>query len=748
MTLLAKSAERGGLTLREHTEHVVVAAVRMAGALGLDGRLARLGAVLHDLGKAHPFFQAMLRGEVTPDERTCRPPHRHELSSLLLLPLFDEHDWPALIEMVAGHHKSVRGDRSERGLMDMLFVHYDGPEALFACHAEGWEDWMPQAVALAHGFDVTERKSVSLDEARRALDICIAYCRKPDKGWSDWRGLLMSADHFASGYQHEAERHLEGLYHVPDVEAAYGPASSFGTSPLYPLSLREDAVRDKRPHTLLIAPTGAGKTNFLLRRCRSRVFYTLPYQASINAMYRRLRGDLEAVDPQADVRRLHAASRVPLHEIRAGDLDELDVREDAELQQHPGASIKVTTPHQLAGLVLGTAGHEITALDVRGQDVILDEIHTYDGATRSLVLEMVRALAALECRVHVGTATIPDALARLLLDALGGDEHVCTVTLSDDELRSFNRHEVIKLGDDIAAADTLRKLVTAGKRVLIVNNRVARAQAQFDALTDDPIFKHVPLLLLHSRFRRNDRAVLEHDLMALEKRCAAEHLPCVAIATQVVEVSLNLSFDAMVTDAAPLDALIQRFGRVNRRRHAETAGRLFKPVYVIAPPKGERAARPYDADVIQASFEQLPGTIGGSPALLEETTLSDRISNVYPAIVPDKITMHTQVHNGRYRIRKLHHMPRSVLSELLEIDSETGVLARDLDDYKVAAWDERAEWEIPLPQHVRRHGWRRLDVGSYPVVVPDEAYDPTRGYDDARVAVGLPPAPKQSAFIL
>ncbi len=748
MTLLAKSPERGGLTLREHTEHVVAAAVRMARSLGLDERLARCGAVLHDLGKAHPFFQSVLRGEITPDDRMRKAPHRHELSSILLLPLFDETDWSALIEMVVGHHKSVGGDRSERGLMDLLHFHYHGADHLFERHTEGWDDWMPQAVALAHSFGVSESDGVSLDMARRALDTCIAYCRRPEKGWSEWRGLLMAADHFASGYQHETDDRLGSLYYVPDVEAAYGPTSRFGTSALYPLSLREDAVRDERPHTLVIAPTGAGKTNFLLRRCRNRVFYTLPYQASINAMYRRLRDDLRPVDPAADVRRLHAASRVPLREFRSGDRDQWDLREDADLQQHPGASIKVTTPHQLAGLVLGTAGHEITALDVRGQDVILDEIHTYDGATRSLVLEMVRALAALGCRVHIGTATIPDALARLLLEALGGDKHVCTVTLSDGELRSFNRHEVVKLADDEAAADALRQLVAEGKRVLVVTNRVARAQAQFDALRSDPAFRDAPILLLHSRFRRCDRAALEHELMALERQCAVEQRPCVAVATQVVEVSLDLSFDAMITDAAPLDALVQRFGRVNRRRQPETAGRVFKPVYVIAPLEGQRAARPYDSAVIQASFEQLPGTVGGPPVLLEETTLTDRISNVYPEISPPEITFHLEVKDGRYRIRKLHHRHRSVLAELLEIAGETGVREQDVADYKAAPWDEKAEWEIPLPQHVHRHGWRRLDVGSYPLVVPDDAYDPTRGYDDARVSDGPPPAHEPSAFIL
>src|SRR5690625_6979509 len=151
---------------------------------------------------------------------------------------------------------------------------------------------------------------------------------------------------------------------------------------------------------------------------------------------------------------------------------------------------------------------------------------------------MVRALAALGCRVHVGTATIPDALARLLLDALGGAEQVCTVTLSEDELRSFNRHEVVKLADDNAAAATLHRLVAAGKRVLIVTNRVARAQAQFDALTDDSAVPDVPVLLLHRRFPRTARAAAEHEPMALELRCAAAERSFYATATQVEVVTL------------------------------------------------------------------------------------------------------------------------------------------------------------------------------------------------------------------
>jgi len=699
MTLLAKSKDRGGLTLAEHTRHVVTAIDHMAKELGLGPVLVRRGAVLHDLGKGHPYFQKMLRDELPERERIGKIPHRHEISSLLFLPLVSEGEWPEMVDLIAAHHKSIKNDRSRRGLIDLVREY--GPDRVFERHQEEWDTWAPEAIDIAADFGLDAR-TIGEEARREAFDFARSHCENNPDGWSALRGVMMSADHFASGYMHETNEQLKELHEEPDLEGYRSNRDPYTASDLYPLS--QTPTDDDRPHTLVTAPTGAGKTNFLLGRCQNRVFYTLPFQASINAMYKRIRTDLEKhFDATADVRRLHATSRI--------ELDEFD--EDTDLQRHPGAAVKVMTPYQMASIVFGTAGYEAMALDLRGNDVILDEVHTYDGVARSMVLQVVRMLVELGCRVHIGTATIPSALADALVEVLGGDAKVQRVRLDDDTLDTFNRHRVHRLSSTDAAWEALDGLMHEGRRVLFISNQVQAAQDRFREARKR--YDKVPSMLIHSRYKRSDRATLEDQIEEFEEQRA----PCIVCATQVVEVSLDISFDAMITDAAPLDGMIQRFGRVNRRRSEDTIGTL-KPIYMIAPPEEDKAILPYDAGIVRRSFEALPD----DGAVLREADVQDRIDAVYPEVNIPEVATHFIWQDGSYRIQKLQHRPKSVLLEALDINAETCILRSEATRYADAWWEERQRMHIPIPASFNRFDWPRLDVGNHPLCAPDELYDP------------------------
>ncbi|MBE2185199.1 MAG: CRISPR-associated helicase Cas3' [Rhodothermales bacterium] len=742
MPFRAKSDAQGGLTLLDHTQHVLLAVGRMAEGFGLSAeetRQARLAAILHDLGKAHPYFQKMVspKGLLTSEKkRNESNPHRHEISSLLLLPAFDRADWPELVEYVVAHHKSVHGGVSTggvtlKGLLDLCHppdvgipgIPRKSPDEVFTRHAEGFDDWGAQVIAevaapLAEAMGETVRLTLAPAEAREAFDFALAHSVEClALGWSPRKGTLIAADHFASHFMEEVNAQLLGLFTPPDLTRFDHP------HPHYPLSTRPTDGLAR--HTLVVAPTGAGKTDYLMRRCAGRVFYTLPFQASINAMADRFG---KALGDHADVRRVHAASKIT-YERAEGK------REDVDLQRFPGASVKVLTPHQLAALAFGTSGHEALALDVRGQDVIVDEVHVYDGFVLAMVMETVRALVRLGCRVHIGTATIPDALRMCLVDVLGGAEHVHHERLTNDELETFNRHTVHRIAPD-DERDAMGAALDAGERVLVVRNRVDRAQKLFEEA--QARWPEVPVTLVHSRFRRGERHRLEKSIYDLAKAPG----PALVVATQVVEVSLDVSFDRLFTEAAPLDALVQRFGRVNRKRPAPS----LRPVHVLPAPEDERDALPYPLDVIQRSLDALPE----DGAVLDERTLQDRLNRVYPTVSVDDIRLHL-LHDGEtFRLGGLMHRPKQFFLDRLAIDALSVVQKKHAADYDAArgpdAAKERTALEIPVPlssliAHLRKGTvHERIEAGAWPYVVSDDWYDELTGLTVPRAADTPPPS--------
>ena len=538
-------------------------------------------------------------------------------------------------------------------------------------------------------------------EAKSAIEYVVEYCRSKLNGASIYRGLLKSSDHFASAFSFRTDEKLEHIFKSPNLNKYKEDGRK---SILYPLSMVE--YNDKRPHTLVVAPTGAGKTDFLMKRTNGRVFYTLPFQASINAMWKRF----QEFDPDnQDIRLLHSTSKI----IVGNSIDE------RILQPLVGSSIKVLTPHQLAAIIFGTSGYESVMLDVKGCDIILDEIHTYSDYSRSMVIEIVKALLRLDCRIHVGTATMPSSLYSELFQILGGKELVYEVNLNKNLLETFNRHKVKKIESKDLIFDLVEESINNNNKLLVIFNTVKKAQDIFKQIEGQ--FPEIPKMLIHSRFRRKDRAELENKLtQQFDGGLSNSGIglrPCIVVSTQVVEVSLDISFDCMITEAAPLDGLIQRFGRVNRRRTIDSISadtRLYKTVYIIKP---EDKTLPYEKSIVQKSYDELPDNF----ELLEEYTLQSKIDNVFNDFEIKPIDTHLIFRDGRYVLKELTDNNKSILIEVLEIEGAVCILESDRENYINANWDEKIQFEIPVNYksiYYKRNKYEQLRVGSYPFVIP------------------------------
>ncbi len=355
-------------------------------------------------------------------------------------------------------------------------------------------------------------------------------------------------------------------------------------------------------------------------------------------------------------------------------------------------------------------------LDVQGTDIILDEIHTYSDYSRSMVTEIVKALIRLNCRIHIGTATMPTILYNELIKIMGSSTNVYEVKLSDEELDSFNRHNVYKIESNDEIKSILSHAFNSKEKVLVIYNTISKAQNAFVEFQNE--FPEIPKMLIHSRFRHSDRYDLEKKLKTEfngdgSNEFGEGYSPCLVVSTQVVEVSLDISFDRMVTECAPLDSLIQRFGRINRKRNIDSIGKL-KSVHVIKP---QGNVLPYKLDILNRSFDELPD----DGEILEERTVQNKIDRVFHTLDMREIDVHLIYRNDKYLLKELTNNKRAVLVAALEIESATCILESDKESYLIAKWEERIQMEIPINYKtiIRfKSKNEQLEVGSYPFVIP------------------------------
>lgn len=689
--ILAKHEDKDATLLTEHLRNVSLLAVGIAKNLGLDEEIARKGALLHDIGKVSPIFQQRLRHGYIPQPGSF---FRHEIASLFFISLLSENEKDKVIEMIVAHHKSIYQDVRELGLLDL-----DANEDSFTIHAKDFDQWSSTALNILSEFGF-ETHEITKEEAKENYEYAVEYCEHLGLGYSPWKGLLMAADHLSSALKDHLNDEILKIFIKPDL-SFYNR-----THDLYPLS--KISVSDSRIHTLVTAPTGAGKTDFLLRRCKDRVFYTLPFQASINAMYDRIKDDLK--ETEAQVHLLHATSNLKLKDCKL---------EERIVQRHIGSSVKVLTPHQMASIVYGIKGYEAIAIDLQGCDIILDEIHTYSDIIQAIVLKIIEMLLHLKCHIHVGTATMPSSLYDKILRLLGGKNKVYEVTLPENVLKTFDRHIIHKIDSFNGNLNIIETAIKEQQKILIVCNQVKRAQETFKTLQNQ--YPNVKAMLLHSRFKRGRRQNLENQLKYEYNKM---NEACIVVSTQVVEVSLDISFDLMITESAPIDALIQRFGRINRKRTMETIGK-YKPIYVIAPPEKDTEALPYSLDVLQRSFDVLP-----TNELMQETDVQSMLDKVYPEIHFTNIDFSGVAFlDGNWMLKKLCHRSKSALLDTLGTDSAVCITETDKERYQKGLFEECSELEIPVSY--RSVGFRQLeqlDGNTRPFVIPDKAYSDELGF--------------------
>nr|BAL57693.1 metal dependent phosphohydrolase [uncultured Acetothermia bacterium]BAL59377.1 metal dependent phosphohydrolase [Candidatus Acetothermum autotrophicum] len=573
--LLAKP-DTGLLT---HLVEVTQLGEKIADRLGLSDPLRTkvlLACTLHDIGKATTDFQEYIRGQ----RKRAYP---HALASLPFALLLEGVLNPKLGLEPTRYEATTAVLTHHSPLSPNLYKGYEKPDY----HPELWqalqEIWtLLEEVGVRHvppleGFQRNVRSFLN-DSPAALLDASFSgqdasktlrgiFQRLSTEDFARVKAVLHLADWLASAKQPKPE--------ILFLQSGSEPVRQH-TQKLKPLrKFQQDAQTAHNAKILwLRAPTGTGKTEALLlwAGATERLIYLLPTQATTNAMWHRLR-------------RIYGDDAVALAHGRAiyilrqeSDEDPVDARLFGSVFAKP---VTVATLDQYLLSHLNGRHWEERRTLARSATVILDEIHSYEPYTLGLLLEALKREPP--ARLALASATLPEPLLSLFPPG--------QLIEAEDTLWSRTRHR-LKLCDGMLLEEgvqTALQEARQGSSVLVVANTIRDAQEFYKRLRQAG-WENIELL--HARFIFRDR-------QAKEARISKPEPGRIVVATQVVEVSLDISYDVLVTEVAPMDALVQRMGRVNRQGEKPPA-----PVMIYRQ-WSEGSQRVYGRELLEWSAELL-----------------------------------------------------------------------------------------------------------------------------------------------
>lgn len=521
--------------------------------------------------------------------------------------------WQPWLSAVTGHHGEIPD--------------FDPPLSGYAEHAikeqdqAARHDWVQDIAALFlgdAGLGLADTPPPCNDAARALLAGFCSLC--------DWIGSNVEVspytqpgvalgDYFQWQYDHIRDTEILRRFGLTATPRAYQGVPALLRPREQPRGIQTlvDTLPTSPGLTIVEAPTGSGKTEAALAYAwrlldaglAESIVFALPTQATANAMLARCRSFAERAFGRANLVLAHG------HSLLNHDYQHLiETGLDATAQGHEEATaqcsawlassrkrvflgqIGVCTIDQVLLSVLPVRHNFVRAFGLHRSVLIVDEVHAYDAYMHGLLGEVLKRQKAVGGSCLLLSATLPSGIRRDLLKAwdteiAGADTPYPAVwsasqstaacaplSLPDAQqpLERIVQVTLSKLPDALPDARLLEEIIAAAKSgalVGIVMNTVDNAQWLSRRLRR---MTELPVDLFHARFRLADRQRIERHVIESYGRHAKRSQGRILVATQVIEQSLDLDFDWLISQLCPVDLLFQRLGRLHRHSRDRPSG--------------------------------------------------------------------------------------------------------------------------------------------------------------------------------
>ena len=579
--------------------------------------------MLHDLGKFSRAFQNIvpsLCAELVPYAGQCVYSERHDTLGFLLWKKQLSQTLKALfpvemnpwLEVVCGHH----GQPPKRSLPRLRrYFLLEDEQAAEAYVRDIAKVWLPELTPLQR-IDKQAFRWVSWQLAGVAVladwlgsdQSVFTYCAKPGALIDYWeKKALPNAIQCLSGVQlfsQSVARFSDIRQQFPFIKQAT-PLQGFAS----------EVALEVGPQLFLLEDvTGAGKTEAAMVLCQrlmsqglaKGLYVALPTMATANGMYERLVKSYRALfadDACPSLVLAHGARELSdgfmaSVALRSQQADSNYSKAESSASAYCNdwladsrkkallADVGVGTIDQALLGVLPARHQSLRLLGLSDKILLVDEVHAFDPYMHRLLTALLEVHARQGGSAILLSATLPQTMRESLMAGFSAGLSVESPCIKESAYplvtqcsaqgvrevyvatrASVQRKVVVKrLHSEMQALETIRLAVQAGRCVCWIRNTVGDARSAFVLLQQQDWMLNKKLTLFHSRFAMLDRQAIERDVLARFGKLSTgqQRAGQVLIATQVVEQSLDLDFDDMISDLAPVDLLIQRAGRLQR----------------------------------------------------------------------------------------------------------------------------------------------------------------------------------------